>query len=90
MNWKPFIKRSEKRALGPSTASLVRVASKKGYSWIRLNQYSLVQFGHGKYQRRIQATITSETRHIAVELASDKEETNQFYEMPGATSPIAI
>ena len=37
-----------------------------------------MQFGHGKYQRRIQATVTSETRHIAVEIASDKEETNKI------------
>jgi cyanophycin synthetase len=37
-----------------------------------------VQFGHGKYQKRIQATVTSETRHIAVEIASDKEETNRI------------
>ncbi len=37
-----------------------------------------MQFGHGKYQKRIQATVTSETRHIAVEIASDKEETNRI------------
>ena len=40
--------------------------------------YSLVQMGHGIYQKRIQATVTSETRHIAVEIASDKEETNRI------------
>ena len=34
----------------------------------------MVQFGHGKHQQRVQATITSQTRHIAVEIASDKEE----------------
>ena len=45
---------------------------------MRLNDYSLVQFGQGKYQKRIQATVTSETRHIAVEIASDKEETNRI------------
>ena len=83
-----FIKRSEKRALGPSTASLVREAEKRGIPWIRLNQYSLVQFGHGKYQRRIQATITSETRHIAVELASDKEETNRILRDAGLPVPL--
>jgi len=83
-----FIKRSEKRALGPSTASLVREAEKRGIPWIRLNQYSLVQFGHGKYQRRIQATITSETRHIAVEIASDKEETNKILRDAGLPVPV--
>jgi cyanophycin synthetase len=73
-----FIRATLKRALGPSTASLVAAAEERGIPWLRLNRYSLVQFGHGKYGRRIQATITSETRHIAVELASDKEETNKI------------
>jgi cyanophycin synthetase len=56
----------------------VRAAEERDIPWLRLNRYSLVQFGHGRYGRRIQATITSETRHIAVEIASDKEETNQI------------
>ncbi|MEE9207936.1 MAG: cyanophycin synthetase [Gemmatimonadota bacterium] len=73
-----YIRFAQRRALGPSTASLVRAAEERGIPWIRLNPYSLVQFGHAKYQRRIQATVTSETRHIAVEIASDKEETNQI------------
>ncbi|MHC4954125.1 MAG: cyanophycin synthetase [Planctomycetota bacterium] len=73
-----FIRYAQRRALGPSTASLVRAAEERDIPWLRLNRYSLVQFGHGRYGRRIQATITSETRHIAVEIASDKEETNQL------------
>jgi cyanophycin synthetase len=71
-----FIRKAQRLALGPSTQSLVNAAEERGIPWIRLNRYSLVQFGHGRYQKRIQATITGETRHIAVELASDKEETN--------------
>src|SRR6202008_383230 len=46
--------------------------------WLRLNDQSLVQLGHGKFQQRIQATVTSRAPHIAVELASDKEETNKI------------
>jgi cyanophycin synthetase len=57
---------------------LVRAAESRGIPWIRLNEYSLIQFGHGHQQRRIQATITSETRHIAVDISSDKEITNQL------------
>lgn len=71
-----FIRFAQRRALGPSTASLVKAAVDRDIPFLRLNRYSLVQLGHGKYQRRIQATITSETRHIGVEIASDKEETN--------------
>ncbi len=73
-----FIRSSQRRALGPSTASLVAAAEERDIPWLRLNRYSLVQFGHGKLGRRIQATVTGETRHIAVELASDKEETNKI------------
>jgi cyanophycin synthetase len=46
-----------------------------------------VQFGHGKYQKRIQATITSQTHHIAVEIASDKEETRNLLEGLGLPVP---
>ncbi|MBL4771456.1 MAG: cyanophycin synthetase [Planctomycetes bacterium] len=73
-----FIRYAQRRAFGPSTDALVKAAEARGIPWLRLNRYSLVQMGHGKYQRRIQATITSETRHISVELASDKEETNKL------------
>ena len=69
---------AQRRQLGPSTSALVRAAEARDIPWMRLNDYSLVQFGQGKYQRRIQATVTSETRHIAVEIASDKEETNRI------------
>jgi cyanophycin synthetase len=69
---------AQRRQLGPSTGSLVRAAEARDIPWMRLNDYSLVQFGHGKYQKRIQATVTSETRHIAVSIASDKEETNRI------------
>ncbi len=71
-----FIRYAQRRALGPSTAALVRAAEERGVPWLRLNRYSLVQFGHGRLAKRIQATVTSETRNIAVEIAGDKEETH--------------
>jgi cyanophycin synthetase len=73
-----FIRFAQRRALGPSTAALVAAARERDIPWLRLNEYSLVQLGHGKYQRRVQATVTSETRQISVEIASDKEETNRI------------
>ncbi len=73
-----FIRFAQRRALGPSTAALVRAAEARGIPWLRLNDQSLVQLGHGKFQQRIQATVTGRTPHIAVELASDKEETNKI------------
>jgi cyanophycin synthetase len=52
-----FIRFAQRRALGPSTASLVRAAEGRSIPWLRLNDQSLVQLGHGKYQQRIQATV---------------------------------
>ncbi len=71
-----FIRYAQRREFGPSTASLVKAAEARKIPWLRLNNYSLVQFGQGRYQQRIQATTTGRTSNIAVELASDKEETN--------------
>ncbi len=82
-----FIRFAQRRALGPSTASLVRAADERRIPWIRLNDQSLIQFGHGRYQQRIQATVTSRTSHIAVELASDKEETNRLLAQLGLPVP---
>ena len=75
----------EKEALGPSTSSLVMEAESRGIPWIRLNRYSLCQLGYGANQKRIQATVTSQTSSIGVELACDKEDTKYLleqYEVP--------
>jgi cyanophycin synthetase len=82
-----FIRFAQRRALGPSTSALVRAAEQHSIPWLRLNDQSLVQLGHGKFQQRIQATVTSRTSHIAVELASDKEETNKILATLGLPVP---
>lgn len=83
-----FIRYAQARAFGPSTGSLVRAAEERGIPWIRLNRQSLVQFGHGRFQQRIQATTTSRTSNIAVELAADKEETNRILRDLGLPVPM--
>jgi len=82
-----FIRFAQRREFGPSTASLVEAAEERDIPWIRLNRQSLVQFGHGRYQQRIQATTTTRTSNIAVELASDKEETNSILRDLGLPVP---
>jgi len=90
-NWQEkrdeYIRYAQRRALGPSTASLVKAAEERNIPWLRLNEQSLIQLGHGKYQQRIQATVTSRTGHIAVELAQDKEETNKILANCGLPVP---
>ncbi|HEY4118266.1 MAG TPA: acetate--CoA ligase family protein, partial [Byssovorax sp.] len=78
---------AEKVALGPSTRSLVEEAKRRGIPTMRLNHQSLVQLGWGVHQRRIQATVTSETRHIAVEIAQDKQLTSMLLEKAGLPVP---
>ncbi len=82
-----FIRFAQRKELGPSTASLVKAAEEREIPYQRLNKYSLVQFGHGRYQQRIQATITSKTPHIAVEISSDKEDTHNLLRDMGLPVP---
>ncbi len=78
---------AERVALGPSTRSLVEEAKKRGIPTLRLNERSLVQLGWGVHQQRIQATVTSRTRHIAVEIAQDKQLTASLLERAGLPVP---
>ncbi|OUR91559.1 cyanophycin synthetase [Flavobacteriales bacterium 34_180_T64] len=73
--------------LGPSTGSIVEEAASRGIPWIRLNKYSLCQLGYGANQKRIQATVTSETSSIGVELACDKEDTKYLLEQAEVDVP---
>lgn len=60
---------------GPSTGSIVEEAESRGIPYIRLNEQSLVQLGYGVHQKRIQATTTSQTNMISVDIAGDKAAT---------------
>lgn len=78
---------AERVALGPSTRSLVEEAKRRGIPTMRLNERSLVQLGWGIHQQRIQATVTSRTHHIAVEIAQDKQLTSSLLERAGLPVP---
>ncbi|MEM6720236.1 MAG: cyanophycin synthetase [Bacteroidota bacterium] len=77
----------EEARLGPSTGSIVEEAASRGIPWIRLNKYSLCQLGYGANQKRIQATVTSETSNIGVEIACDKEDTKYLLEQAEVEVP---
>ena len=77
----------EAERLGPSTGSIVEEAASRGIPWLRLNKYSLCQLGYGANQKRIQATVTSETSSIGVELACDKEDTKFLLEQAEVQTP---
>ncbi|SLM31568.1 Cyanophycin synthetase [Desulfamplus magnetovallimortis] len=73
--------------LGPSTASIVQEAEARGISVLRLDDYNLVQLGEGKYQKRIQAAMTSNTSLIGVETAGNKRLTKIMLEDAGIPIP---
>jgi len=77
----------EKERFGPSTGSIVDEAVARDIPYIRLNRDSLVQLGYGKNQVRFRATMTDKTSSIAVDLASNKDETKRMLEE--AAIPVA-
>ncbi len=73
--------------LGPSTAAIVEEAEHRGITVLRLDDYNLVQLGEGKYQRRIEASITSQTSMIGVETAGNKRLTKHMLDDAGIPVP---
>jgi cyanophycin synthetase len=78
---------AEDNMLGPSTQAIVDAARARGIPWFRLNSGALVQLGQGRYARRIQASETSNTSNIGVEIAQDKELTKDLLARVGAPVP---
>jgi cyanophycin synthetase len=76
--------------LGPSTGSIIHEAELRGIPWIRLNQHSLCQLGYGENQKRIRATISSETSSLGVEIAGNKEETKHLLEQSEVPVPKGV
>ncbi|WP_420472577.1 cyanophycin synthetase [Noviherbaspirillum sp. ST9] len=73
--------------LGPSTGSIVYAAVARGIPYRRLTEGSMVQFGWGHRQRRIQAAETGETSAIAESIAQDKELTKMLLHAAGVPVP---
>jgi cyanophycin synthetase len=74
--------------LGPSTGSIVDAAQARGIPFRRLTQGSLVQFGWGSKQRRIQAAECDTTSAIAEGIAQDKELTKKLLHAAGVPVPL--
>ena len=75
---------------GPSTRALLDEAESRRIPWIRLDpNSSLVQLGWGVHQRRIQATVTSATSAIAVDIAKDKSLTARLLRDAGMPVPAS-
>ena len=77
----------EDEMLGPTTWSIVKEAKSRGIPYIRLNQNSYIQLGYGAHQKRIQASITSQTSAIAVEAADEKTRVKAHLKKSGIPVP---
>jgi cyanophycin synthetase len=73
--------------LGPSTGAIVQAALARGIPYRRLTEGSMVQFGWGSRQRRIQAAETSRTSAISESIAQDKELTKMLLHAAGVPVP---
>lgn len=86
-----IIRLAERLAYGPSTKALVDEAERRDIPALRLDERrSLVQLGHGVYQQRVWATVTSATSNIAVDIASNKNLTNQLLQGVGIPVPRGL
>ncbi len=86
-----IIRLAESRAYGPSTQEIVTAAEGRGIPVMRLYpDRSIVQLGHGRHQRRIWATRTSSTSGTAMDIAGNKELTNQLLRDLGIPSPRGV
>jgi cyanophycin synthetase len=74
--------------LGPSTGSIVDAAVARGIPYRRLTEGSLVMFGWGSRQRRIQAAEVDRTGAIAETIAQDKELTKKLLDAAGVPVPL--
>jgi cyanophycin synthetase len=74
-------------ALGPSTEAIVQGAEARDIPWMPLATRAMIQLGYGRYQQRVQATLSTKTSILAVELASDKEGTKQILREAGVPVP---
>ncbi|HVE57488.1 MAG TPA: cyanophycin synthetase [Pyrinomonadaceae bacterium] len=77
----------EEVRFGPSTGSIVEEADTRDIPYIRLNDQSLVQLGYGVHQKRIQATTTSKTNMISVDIAGNKHATKKLLGEMGVPVP---
>jgi cyanophycin synthetase len=74
--------------LGPSTGSIVHAAVARNIPYRRLTDGSLVMFGWGSRQRRIQAAEIDRTGAIAESIAQDKELTKRLLHAAGVPVPL--
>ena len=78
----------EDERLGPSTGAIVDAAVARDIPFRRLTRGSLVQFGWGSRQRRIQAAEIDSTSAVAESIGQDKDLTKRLLHAAGVPVPL--
>ncbi len=73
--------------MGTSTRTMAAAALARGIPVRRLNEFSLVQLGHGAKQHRIHRSATDRTGAVAEAISDDKELTKAYLRSAGV--PVA-
>ncbi len=74
--------------LGPSTGSIADAATARSIPYRRMTSGSMIQFGWGSKQRRIQAAEMDVTSAISESIAQDKELTKKLLASAGVPVPL--
>ena len=74
--------------LGPSTGAIAMAAVARNIPYRRMTQGSMIMFGWGSKQRRIQAAEMDATSAIAEAIAQDKQLTKKLLSAAGVPAPL--
>ena len=89
---KPFVKKIEalyyQFKLGPSTEAIYHAAYSQKIPVERIGNDSILRLGIGSKQKWVQATTTSQTSSLAVDLSCDKHMTKEILSQSGVPVPI--
>jgi cyanophycin synthetase len=80
----------EDQRLGPSTGAIVNAALARGIPYRRMTRGSMIQFGWGSKQRRVQAAEIDSTSAISEQIAQDKELTKKLLAAAGVPVPFGL
>jgi cyanophycin synthetase len=76
--------------LGPSTRALIDEADRRDIPVMRLDERSLIQLGHGRFQQKIRASVTGRTSLVGADTAGNKDLTKKLLDEAGVPVPRGV
>ena len=75
---------------GPSTQAIVNAAVDRGIPVTRIGKGSIIQLGYGKYNKKIEGTLSDSTSCISADMACDKTVTKELLSRAGIPVPGGV